>query len=181
MFPAPLVLRTLKLPPLTSIFPTLEVLRTLKLPPLTSILSMLLVVRTSNFPPARSMLEALVAVNTLKAPPRTSICEPLPVDVNVLNDPPLTSIWAPLREFLIFASAMSASVSVTMRLFIATSPDVTILLVFVIDRVSASSVISLLLVLWILPSIVSGLWLMSDTILLARTVPETVIPCVSSP
>ena len=147
MFPAPLVLRTLKLPPLTSIFPAPPALKTVKLPPLTSIWPMLLVVRTSNFPPVRSMLEALVAVNTLKAPPRTSICEPLPVDVNVLNDPPLTSIWASFREFLIFASAISASVSDTMRLFIATSPDVTIWLVFDIDKVSASSVISRSLVL----------------------------------
>ena len=105
----------------------------------------------------------------------------MPVDVSVLNAPPLTSICAPLREFLIFASAMSASVSVTMRLFIATSPDVTILLVFVIASVSASSVISLLLVLWMLPSIVSGLWLMSETIPLERTAPETVMPRVTSP
>ena len=129
------------------------------------------------------MLFADFAVKVLKAPPRTSICEPMPVDVSVLNDPPLTSICALLREFLIFASAMSASVSDTMRLFIATSPDVTILLVFVIDSVSASSVISLPFSLWMLPSIVSGLWLMSETmpLPLERTAPETVMPRVSSP
>ena len=154
-------------------------LSVLKLPPLTSIASTLVVLRTSNEPPRTSMLPAEVAVNVLKAPPRTSICEPLPVDVSVLKAPPLTSICAPLREFLIFASAMSASVSVTMRLFIATSPVVTILLVFVIARVSASSVISLSLAM--LPSIVSGLWLMSETMPLARTAPETVMPRVSSP
>ena len=180
--PEPLVISSSNDPPATSILPAPLALSVLKLPPLTSIVSTLVVSRTSNEPPRTSICEPLpVAVNVLKAPPRTSICEPLPVDVSVLNDPPLTSICASLREFLIFASAMSASVSVTMRLFIATSPDVTILLVFVIARVSASSVISLPLVLWMLPSIVSGLWLISETMPLALTAPETVMPCVSSP
>ena len=179
--PEPLVISSSNDPPATSILPAPLALSVLKMPPLTSIVSTLVVLRTSNEPPRTSMLPAEVAVNVLKAPPRTSICEPLPVDMSVLNDPPLTSICASLREFLIFASAMSASVSVTMRLFIATSPFVTILLVFVIARVSASSVISLPLVLWMLPSIVSGLWLISETMPLALTAPETVMPCVSSP
>ena len=180
--PEPLVISSSNDPPATSILPAPLALSVLKMPPLTPMFSTSLVLRTSNEPPRTSICEPLpVAVNVLKAPPRTSICEPLPVDVSVLNDPPLTSICASLREFLIFASAMSASVSDTMRLFIATSPVVSILLVFVIVRVSASSVISLPLVLWMLPSIVSGLWLMSETMPLERTAPETVMPRVSSP